>query len=400
MCFIKYYIIMNKFVRIVGLLVFWCGYSVASLTSHMSEYMSHSDQKLFWNKKMSIIEPLSITRYKTSAKFNVDAYLRRDEAAKMLVKFSSVVNPNMGVYEMGDCNFIDLENAHEDLYEEIITSCEKNIFKWYRWSFMPNKYLTHGEFFTALVRILEGKLLDVSKLEKLRLYNGNDDNHRAIVYWILVSHNELLKNTVFAFNFTESIDQPIYRGDVAIILANYIEKFASDKCKDVICDKNNFYGPFSYVNYDALVAKEEAEKVSREYINQSEWFSFMYPAIWSIIEEWVWNNNNYQRIQNFIVYGDSPYVLKPREFYIEIMRTDLLQAEQNQQNCLAQFSQVESKEIIDWITIYKWLWIEWWDSWWIRYGMCFEKNNNQYYIQYTENWSIYKDLLFNSLKIE
>lgn len=225
------------FLIVFCMISFW----FANLDITMKLYMSDEDQMKFWNKKLWIIKELGITRFDQPDTYRINSTLRRDEAAKMITMFSQNIWSTIDNTNETNCDFSDLQNAHSDLHSFITTSCTRKIFKWYNGAFMPTKSLTNGEFVAVLIRAIEWNNVD----EEYALLSKEKVNHRADNYHYLAKSNELLKNTIYAHDF-QYLDSPIYRWDVAIIFANYIEKFKTELCWDIDCDTANFFWNLTY----------------------------------------------------------------------------------------------------------------------------------------------------------
>lgn len=118
------------------------------------------------------------------------------------------------------------------------------------------------------------------------------------------------------------------------------------------------------------------------------WFSFLYPDNDKIIEN---KTTNPIRIQNYELWKDS---IDTWEFYIEIFYFD------QDTMCESEILNVSSTYSVNWINIIRWYGIEWWDSWWTKYALCFQKWWKTIYIWYTENWSTNINTIFNSLQIQ
>lgn len=117
------------------------------------------------------------------------------------------------------------------------------------------------------------------------------------------------------------------------------------------------------------------------------WFSFQYPDNWQVT---INNSSNPKRIQN---YSSSNIPLASWKFYIEIFYRD------TSTSCSDEMWSVTSNNTINWINIERWYGVWWWDSWWTRYALCFQKSGKTIYIWYTENWNLYANQIFDSLTI-
>lgn len=218
-----------------------------SLTQDL--FMSKEDQANFWNKKLTILKELEMTRFGKVEDFWIDRKIRRDEVAKMLTIFAEYTNHDKdNVHIKNDtCTFRDLASAHSDLHDYITLACQKNIFKWNMWKFNPTNYMTNGEFVATVIRTIEWKHLD-----EVYRSNGEKIPHRAQNYLDAAMVNELLRDTVFLHS-GQFLDNPVLRWDVAIVFANYIEKYYPKSCFHPACDQKNFHGHLEYQSHaDAI----------------------------------------------------------------------------------------------------------------------------------------------------
>jgi len=55
--------------------------------------------------------------------------IRRDEAAKLFVKFSEIIHTTEYKYTTAECKFSDLTDAHKDLKDIVVESCRLGIFQ-------------------------------------------------------------------------------------------------------------------------------------------------------------------------------------------------------------------------------------------------------------------------------
>ncbi|MDR3169110.1 MAG: hypothetical protein LBU27_05095 [Candidatus Peribacteria bacterium] len=103
-----------------------------------------------------------LTRYTTNDEFGINRSIRRDEAAKFFVQFSNIIGQTNYVKDINQCQFSDVNNAISDLKETIIESCRLGIFNGANGKFYPAGNLTNAEAVAVLIRILYGRLPEIS----------------------------------------------------------------------------------------------------------------------------------------------------------------------------------------------------------------------------------------------
>jgi len=156
-------------------------------------------------------------------------------------------------------------------------------------------------------------------------------------------------------------------------------------------DSENFELNIEETNFNKIEPELQITPNQKKFVRFSDpdlWFSFLYPDSDKIIED---KTNNPIRIQNYELWKNY---IDTWEFYIEIFYFD-----QNT-NCENEILEVSSTYNINWINIIRWYGIEWWDSWWTKYALCFKKWWKIIYIWYTENWNTNVNTIFNSLQIQ
>ena len=101
-----------------------------------------------------------LTIHSTAQAYKLDGNLRRDEAAKLFVKFLSLqtgATLENGFIVSESCEFQDLDKARSDLKDSIKSACFQWIILWKNGKFSPDQTLTKAQGITILMRILEGK---------------------------------------------------------------------------------------------------------------------------------------------------------------------------------------------------------------------------------------------------
>lgn len=224
----------------LSITISWIALSAWTLPSldyinQLNTYMSKQDQGILFDKKITIISRLNITKFSNIADYMIDKPLRRDEASKMFNLFSESIalsKPSISNQENYKCNFSDISQAHSDLTDQIIFACKKWLFGGFEWLFMPTANLTNGQFLAVLIRAIEWDYLDEEKD-----HNDNRLSDWAYNYYSTANLNGLLKGTVYMHR-EDLLTSSAYRWDVAIVLANYIEYFEINKCLDIRCMDN------------------------------------------------------------------------------------------------------------------------------------------------------------------
>lgn len=102
-----------------------------------------------------------ITKYVAVPEYNPDALLTREQAAKMMVQFSTnVLGKTTETNQI--CNFSDLNQADPEFQDYITKSCRLWIFKWkfVNWIqiFDPRADISKAEFITVVVRSIKWML--------------------------------------------------------------------------------------------------------------------------------------------------------------------------------------------------------------------------------------------------
>jgi hypothetical protein len=70
-----------------------------------------------------------LTIFKTVIEYKPNNYIRRDEAAKLFVKFAKLQNKITYIKTAEECKFSDLNDAHADLKDIVVESCRLGIFQ-------------------------------------------------------------------------------------------------------------------------------------------------------------------------------------------------------------------------------------------------------------------------------
>lgn len=96
-----------------------------------------------------------LTKYSGTNSFGAFDALTREQAAKMLVQYRSIMFPNKTVVTPPNCTFQDLKNGDATLSGRIVQSCKLNILKGGDGFFAPTKSLTRAEAIAVLLRMFD-----------------------------------------------------------------------------------------------------------------------------------------------------------------------------------------------------------------------------------------------------
>ena len=98
-----------------------------------------------------------LTRFSDSEDFMPGASLTREQGAKFLVEFAnSSLSGCMVATPSTMCDFSDLDMADPTLAPYITQACEAGLMKGSNGMFMPKGVMSRAQFFTVLIRALEG----------------------------------------------------------------------------------------------------------------------------------------------------------------------------------------------------------------------------------------------------
>ena len=98
-----------------------------------------------------------LTRFSDSEDFMPGASLTREQGAKFLVEFAnSSLSGCMVATPSTMCDFSDLDMADPTLAPYITQACEAGLMRGSNGMFMPKSTMSRAQFFTVLIRALEG----------------------------------------------------------------------------------------------------------------------------------------------------------------------------------------------------------------------------------------------------
>lgn len=106
---------------------------------------------------IKLLHKHKVTKFDNQKDFMPTKAIRRDEAAKMFVKFYEELLEEWELVDeaTNSCEFFDLSTARPDLPDLIKSSCEYWLFKWYKWKFMPTDKITNWQAVVVLIRLLD-----------------------------------------------------------------------------------------------------------------------------------------------------------------------------------------------------------------------------------------------------
>lgn len=111
----------------------------------------------------------NITKFNNGADFGPHRIILREHAAKFLTDFSvNILHDTIDTTK--NCEFKDLRQWDPTLSNAILNSCYLNIFYGSNGKFFPIKPLTKAEAIVTLVRILDGKQVEVDQAVRRENY--------------------------------------------------------------------------------------------------------------------------------------------------------------------------------------------------------------------------------------
>ena len=292
---------------------------------------------LFWFSQAAVLDDAVtwmntnwLTIFTTIKDYQPNNYIRRDEAAKLFVKFAKIVQKDTYKKTAEECKFSDLNNAHADLKDIVVESCRLGIFQWANGKFMPRNSITNEQAVAVLVRILVG-----------------NQSETGVSYW---SENYYKKaNEMWMLSQVNITDRKLAatRGNIAIILAANSPWF--------------FWWVWLPMPDDLFLEFKKWPVV------------FQVPNNWSVIsEERLDTNYNYYRIQNFPVQtSEAPYEYNYWDFFIQVF-TDLKWEKCDWKWEIFRSSKTYMKNNF---LVYEWLVDAVWDMSGEIYGVCIYKDS-------------------------
>lgn len=151
-----------------------------------------------------------ITQYNTPSTYNPFWSLTRDASAKILDKFSDLLNitNTSSWYLPNECTFTDLWWIDETMKSYIENVCRKWLMKGGNGLFTPWENVSKAQFITSLIRMFEWKSLDETASPRRKNYFN-----KAMELWIVSASDSI------------SFDNPISRYEVASFIYRFKVKY-------------------------------------------------------------------------------------------------------------------------------------------------------------------------------
>lgn len=151
-----------------------------------------------------------LTQYSSPSTYNAFGSLTRDASAKILDKFSNLLNlSNINSWYLpNECNFTDIWWLDEIMKSYIENVCKKWLMKWWNWLFTPWENVTKAQFITSLIRMFEWKPLDETTSPRRKNYFD-----KAMELWIVSASDGI------------GFDNPISRYEVALFIYRFKVKY-------------------------------------------------------------------------------------------------------------------------------------------------------------------------------
>ena len=151
-----------------------------------------------------------LTQYSSPATYNAFWSLTRDASAKILDKFSGLLNlaNTNSWYLPNECNFTDLWWIDEIMKNHIENVCKKWLMKWWNWLFTPWENVTKAQFIASLIRMFEWKSLDETISPRRKNYFN-----KAMELWIVSASDGI------------GFDNSVSRYEVALFIYRFKVKY-------------------------------------------------------------------------------------------------------------------------------------------------------------------------------
>lgn len=144
-----------------------------------------------------------LTIYSTTKDYNPTNYLRRDQAAKIFVKFAQVMGKTDSVAKESSCQFSDKNSAPWDLQPYLIQACTLGIFQGSSGKFYPQTAITNSQALAVLIRIIAGKQPETGVAHRYDNYYKKA-SELGILEWVNVTDKQ----------------RSISRGNMALLMYN------------------------------------------------------------------------------------------------------------------------------------------------------------------------------------
>jgi len=130
------------------------------------------------DEAVTFMHDKGLTKYVAVTEYNPDGLLTREQAAKMLVQFSTDV---LGKTTESNqiCNFSDLNQADTEFQDYISKACKLWIFKWkiVKWVlvFDPKANISRAEFITVVIRVVKWMMDETTSPWWIKYYEAGRD---------------------------------------------------------------------------------------------------------------------------------------------------------------------------------------------------------------------------------
>ena len=151
-----------------------------------------------------------LTQYSSPSTYNAFWSLTRDASAKILDKFSNLLNLAKinSWYLPNECNFTDISWLDDTMKSYIENVCKKWLMKWWNWLFTPWENVTKAQFIVSLIRMFEWKPLDETTSPRRKNYFD-----KALELWIVSASDGI------------GFDNPVSRYEVALFIYRFKVKY-------------------------------------------------------------------------------------------------------------------------------------------------------------------------------
>ncbi len=151
------------------------------------------------------LNKVGATKFSTPRDFMIWKNIRRDEAAKMYLKFLEWANKLPAKQNWLSCKFTDLDKAWQDIVPMIGKVCEYWFFKGSQWKFMPLDNITNWQAVIVLIRAIDGKKEEINWVSHYAENYVKKANELWILEWLNITD-------------MKSREMPISRWNVAKLL--------------------------------------------------------------------------------------------------------------------------------------------------------------------------------------
>ncbi len=264
-------------------------------------------QAALLDEAVSWMNENDLTIFKTVIEYKPNNYIRRDEAAKLFVKFAKLQNKITYIKTAEECKFSDLNDAHADLKDIVVESCRLGIFQWANGKFMPRWSLTNEQAVVVLVRILVWN-------QSEKNINSWSDNYYNKAYGLLI----LWQVSMWDKKISAT------RGNVGIVLAN-----ASDNMLNSILNISRYQYLDEIIQKitqkEALEIYEYSTYTERYNLTTTQWnlikdeYLARYKELW---EKYNLSDVDIQHLRNIILIDFYYTMIKEKQYDIAVSLTE------------------------------------------------------------------------------